>query len=91
MAWLASHGHDTLHLRDLGLQRAPDPDVFALAVREPRVLLTFDLGFGEIAAHSGGGVSVLLFRLIDARWERIVGRLESSRVLWWWSRRDAIG
>lgn len=52
--WLRASGHDAVHLRDRGLERLADSGVFALAVQESRVLLTFDLDFGEIMAFGGG-------------------------------------
>ena len=69
-------GHDAVHLRDQGLQRAADPDVFAKAAAESRILLTFDLDFGEIVALSGAhGPSVILFRLQDTRTVQVSERL----------------
>ncbi len=58
--WLQEQGHDAVHLLDEGLQRLSDPEVFSKAAVENRVLLTFDLDFGEIVALSGGSqVSVV--------------------------------
>jgi predicted nuclease of predicted toxin-antitoxin system len=76
--WLRATGHDVLHLRDEGLQRLPNGEVFRKAHREGRVVLTFDLDFGEIIAGSSGNVvSVVLFRLHNTRAEWIISRLES--------------
>jgi predicted nuclease of predicted toxin-antitoxin system len=76
--WLRAQGHDAVHLRDEGLQRLPDEEVFAKAVREGRVVLTFDLDFGEIAAFSGEhSVSVLVFRLRDTRTAHVIERLRA--------------
>ena len=36
--WLRAQGHDAVHLREEGLQRLPDGEVFAKAFRERRVL-----------------------------------------------------
>jgi predicted nuclease of predicted toxin-antitoxin system len=75
--WLRSASHDVVHLRDRGLQRLPNGQIFLLAEQEQRVVLTFDLDFGEIVAGSGGKVvSVVLFRLVDARSERVIVRLQ---------------
>lgn len=52
--WLRSQGHDATHLRDEGLQRLPNGEIFVKAVAESRVILTFDLDFGEILALSKG-------------------------------------
>jgi predicted nuclease of predicted toxin-antitoxin system len=43
--WLRSGGHDAAHVAELGMKSAPDADVLALASREQRVVLTFDLDF----------------------------------------------
>ena len=75
--WLRQRGDDVVHLRDQALQRLPDSDVFAKATAEGRVVLTFDLDFGEIVAHlRSTRTSVVLFRLRDARPERVIARLE---------------
>jgi predicted nuclease of predicted toxin-antitoxin system len=52
--WLKERGHDALHLRDEGRHRLPNGEIFNKAAREHRVLLTFDLDFGEIAALTKG-------------------------------------
>jgi predicted nuclease of predicted toxin-antitoxin system len=46
-SWLNSQGHDATHLRDEGLQRLPNGGVFEKAIAESRVVVTFDLGYGE--------------------------------------------
>jgi predicted nuclease of predicted toxin-antitoxin system len=57
-------GHDAKHLREGGLMRMADPDIVAKARTEGRVVLTFDLDFGEIMPASGNEhPSVILFRL----------------------------
>jgi hypothetical protein len=50
---------------------------------ERRIILTFDLDFGEIAALAGGRVtSVILVRLLDAPFRRVIERLTVlSRVI----------
>ena len=66
--WLRTKGHEAVHLRDEGLHRLPDDEIFQKAAREQRIVLTFDLDFGEILAASGGHiVSVILFRLRNTR------------------------
>lgn len=75
--WLRLNRHDAVHLRDEGLQRLPNGEIFEKAVREQRVVLTFDLDFGEIVAASGGQVvSVILFRLRNTRTAFVIQRLE---------------
>ena len=51
-------------------------EVFQKAVAESRILLTFDLDFGEIAALSGGSkTGVILFRLHNTRTAHVIERL----------------
>jgi predicted nuclease of predicted toxin-antitoxin system len=77
VAWLRSAGHDAIHLRDEGLQALPNGEIFQKAIREQRIVLTFDLDFGEIVAASGGrSVSVVLFRLRNTRADFVIQRLE---------------
>ena len=74
--WLREAGHDVVHLREEGLQRLPNGEIFAKANAEQRVLLTFDLDFGEILAHCAGQiVSVVLFRLHNTRTDHVIDRL----------------
>ena len=76
VAWLRDGGHDVVHLLDEGLERLPDQAVLAKAEAEDRILLTFDLDFGEILALSGQrSGSVVLFRLSSARPEQVIDRL----------------
>jgi predicted nuclease of predicted toxin-antitoxin system len=76
--WLKSIGHDVTHLRDEGLQRLPNGEIFKKAYAEKRVVLTFDLDFGEILAGSNDlMVSVVLFRLHNTRNEHVIERLQS--------------
>jgi predicted nuclease of predicted toxin-antitoxin system len=50
ISWLLTTGDDSVHLRDQGLQRLPDQQIFDKAATEARIILTFDLDFGEILA-----------------------------------------
>lgn len=66
--YLASLGHDTVHLHTEGLDRLPDSDILTKARDERRVLLTHDLDFGElIAACETTTPSVVIFRLQNMR------------------------
>ena len=66
--FLKQRGHEAVHVRTLGLQRAGDPQLVERARADASVVLTFDLDFGEILAL---GVldkpSVIIFRLGDER------------------------
>jgi predicted nuclease of predicted toxin-antitoxin system len=75
--WLRTQGHDAIHLRDEGLQRLPNGEIFQKAAREQRIVLTFDLDFGEILAGSADKiVSVMLFRLRNTRADFVIRRLD---------------
>jgi predicted nuclease of predicted toxin-antitoxin system len=75
---LRRQGHDALHLRDEGLQRSPDQQILDKAIAEDRILLTFDLDFGELAALARDRVvSVILFRLSNARMANVALRLST--------------
>lgn len=79
--WLRASGHDASHLRDEGLQRLPNGEILAKAVAEDRIVIPFDLDFGEIIAASRGRLtSVVLFRLHDTRSERVIQRLSDVLV-----------
>lgn len=52
--WLRQQAHDATHLRDEGLHRLPDGEIFTKAIAENRAVLTFDLDFGELAALTRG-------------------------------------
>jgi predicted nuclease of predicted toxin-antitoxin system len=76
--WLREQGHDASHLRDEGLQRLPDGDIFLKAVAEQRVIVTFDLDFSEILALSSDRTaSVVVFRLRNTRTENVIARLQA--------------
>ncbi|NOZ67771.1 MAG: hypothetical protein GXP46_00650 [Deferribacteres bacterium] len=74
--WLRQNNHDVVHLREQNLIRMPDDEIFTKAGREQRIILTFDLDFGEIAAASGKKIpSVITFRLRNTRTPHVIARL----------------
>lgn len=76
---LRAQGYDATHVREESLQRLPDPEVFLKAAREERILVTFDLDFGEIISLSGGSeISVIVLRLRNPRLDRVLNRLENA-------------
>jgi len=63
-AYLVEQGHHATHLADQRLHRLPDPQILDKARHEQRILLTHDLGFGELVSASGTRLpSVIIFRL----------------------------
>jgi predicted nuclease of predicted toxin-antitoxin system len=65
---LTAAGHDVIHLRQLGLQRAKDPEVLHVARQQHRVLLSADTDFGTLLAQSAAtDPSVIIFRRLTGR------------------------
>lgn len=65
---LTGAGHDVTHLRDIGMQRAKDPEVLDLARAEERVLVSADTDFATLLARTGATrPCVILFRRTSGR------------------------
>lgn len=61
---LREAGQDVVHLREEFLHRLPDDQIMAKAASERRIVVTFDLDFGELlAAARTMSPSVIIFRL----------------------------
>jgi predicted nuclease of predicted toxin-antitoxin system len=59
-------GHDAIHVADIGLLTATDPEILQTAAKEERILLTADSDFGALLAlGSLASPSVLLLRSAD--------------------------
>jgi predicted nuclease of predicted toxin-antitoxin system len=77
--WLRSRGHDAVHVREIGLAHLPDREVFARAAEDGRIVVTFDLDFGEIVGLAGAtGSGVVLLRLQLARQHHLRERLQAA-------------
>src|SRR5687767_4306966 len=74
--FLTQLGHDAVHVRTLGLQRASDGEVVERARADSSVVVTFDLDFGDVLAL---GVldkpSVIVLRVSDQRSDSVNQRL----------------
>lgn len=61
--WLELQGHDAVHARDIGLRRAPDTQIMAIALDEGRVVVTADLDYARLLALSRAEApALILFR-----------------------------
>ena len=91
---LASAGHDAVHVRSLQMHAASDEDIFDLAAREGRVVVSADTDFGTLlAARKSASPSVILFRhgsqhrptdqvaLLQANLPQLASALEAGSVV----------
>lgn len=63
---LKEAGHDAIHVADIELLTAADPEILRAAAQEKRILLTADSDFGALLAlGSLASPSVLLLRSAD--------------------------
>lgn len=62
--YLGDSGHDAVHLHEQGLDTLSDAEIVEKARIENRIILTFDLDFGDLMAASKAKTpSVIIFRL----------------------------
>ena len=75
--WLREKGYDSVHVRELGMQRSSDSNILSMAKNENRIVLTCDLDFGALLAASSDTVpSVIIFRLDNETPDNINTRLQ---------------
>jgi predicted nuclease of predicted toxin-antitoxin system len=57
-------GHDAIHVRDYGMQRASDSQILRRAAAESRIVMTMDLDFArEVALSPRPCPGLIIFRL----------------------------
>ncbi len=75
--WLKKHGHDALHVRDLGMARSDDTSILKYSADQGRILLSIDLDFGALMSFSrSANPGIILFRMQRPLPELIHKRLE---------------
>jgi predicted nuclease of predicted toxin-antitoxin system len=77
--FLASRGHDVVHAAQIGLSRATDEELLAVAQRQGRVFVTRDRDFGALVFVKGMGAGVLYLRTLPSTLQSVHGEL--ARVL----------
>lgn len=68
VAALRTAGHDVVHAREIGLGSTPDREILSEARSQGRIVVTFDLDFGDLLAAAGDALpSVILIRTQNQR------------------------
>lgn len=73
VSWQVAHtlseaGHDSIHVRDLGLAGSSDEQIMTVAARDDRTIITQDTDFGTLHFLGGGAKpSVVMLRLRDGK------------------------
>lgn len=77
--FLRRHGHDVISTRDVGLTLAPDDEVMAFAIKENRILLTYNADFGDIRLFPvGTHAGIIRLRVTQQTAEHLHPILESA-------------
>ena len=76
--WLASKGHDTVHVLDLGFGQGDDRDIWFLAASQSRIVVSKDEDFFTLATRPDDGGRLLWIRIGNCRNPVLLLALESS-------------
>lgn len=80
--WLEAAGHDAQHVHDAGLHGHPDAAVYAYAQEHGQIIITSDVGLGNVRQYPPPHRGIVLVRLqdtvsIEARIRVIVDGLDT--------------
>ncbi len=74
---LRTHGHDAQTVHEEGLQGCPDSEIAGVARREGRVVMTLDLGFGNIHEYPPEQYQgLILLRMVDQSRRHVLSVME---------------
>jgi predicted nuclease of predicted toxin-antitoxin system len=73
--WIASRGHDAVHISDLHLQDASDSVIWDLALRESAVIVSKDQDFVDRRTRAKIGPQVVWIRIRNSRKAALLARL----------------
>jgi len=76
---LRDSGYEAIRVNELGMAKSRDREILAYAKKNDMVVITADLDFGDILAHTGyKKPSVIIFRLKDPSPEHVNSLLLSA-------------
>ena len=65
---LREKGYDAIHVRDIGMAAASDPEILEIASEQDRIIISADTDFGTLLAlREASKPSFVLFRQTDKR------------------------
>ena len=61
--WLSAHGHEAVHVLDIGMAQTPDAEICAYAANESRVVVSKDEDFLSLVLRPGVTVQLVWVRM----------------------------
>lgn len=86
---IETHGHRAVHVRDVGMNRTPDAQIFDYAIANHFIIVTKDEDFPLLSLmhpdkvqivwlHIGNCRKTALLQSFDKAWPEVIGRLEAG-------------
>lgn len=76
--WLEAKGADAIHVLELALDTAKDHDIWTLAMREQRIVVSKDEDFFHLANRANDQGRLLWVRVGNCRRDMLLARFESA-------------